>query len=58
MKTLTISITKNTVLTDVKDNAWFTGRSRKNGTNDEAIAAMQAGEDDSDVEGGWLFTRK
>ena len=49
MKTLTISITKNTVLTDVKDNAWFTGRSRKNGTNDEAIAAMQAGEDESDV---------
>lgn len=49
MKTLTITITKATILKDIQDNAWFTGKSKKNGTNDEAVAIIQAGEEETDV---------
>lgn len=49
MKTLTITITKATVLKDIQDNAWFTGKSKKTGTNDEAVSTMQAGEEETDV---------
>ena len=47
-KTITITLYMSELIYDVQNKTWLTGRSRKSGDNHEAVADMQAGDEDSD----------
>lgn len=49
MKIITITITKSTVLKDVSDHTWYTGRSKRKEDNAEDVSNIQVGADESDV---------
>lgn len=47
-KTETITLHVSELIYDVRNKAYLTGKSRKNGENHEAVANMQASEDEED----------
>lgn len=48
-KTITITLYKSELIYDVQNKTYLTGRSRKDGTNHEFVANMQANEDDENL---------
>lgn len=48
-KTITITLYKSELIYDVQNKTYLTGRSRKDGTNHEIVANMQANDDDENL---------
>lgn len=46
MKTITLKLDINEIVYDVQNKTYLTGRSRRDGTNHQQVASMQANDDD------------
>ena len=48
-KNITVTLTMSELIYDVQNKTYLTGRSRNDGTNHEAVANMQANDDDENI---------